>query len=367
MPLHRTQAVLLGGLALILCGAQECEMSPTYAVTEADLVQTMTQRDANGNWRYGQIRFADWCDTYEEFYPVPGLGRDCHTQGVTVIGSQVVTSCQDDSGNVARLHVYERASFCRPPPTAILSLRTGALDHPVAGTGVDHYEYGDDGTEAAHTYYYPVVTTDVADKNRSAMVDIVDTAQSSVVCSFAHTGRSGDRTLGAASLVVAEGVTYLATCGWDCDDFYIYQLDLSSPSCGAQLRGSFDLKNRSSLRVDAGAGDENWGLYNGIALFVSGGDVFMIGTHHRFMDTWRIQGFGGASNGVFFRKLAKLKWDATWSGDGQPYFKQSLGIEQVTTTRLAIWLSPHDYNQYGGCGGGTCTRIYRCERELVRN
>jgi hypothetical protein len=360
---RRRHAVVLAWLALFLCGADQGETSPTYSVTEADLVYTMNQRDANGNLKYGDIRFADWCNTYQEFYPVKGGASDfCHTQGVTAIGSKVVTSCQADTNN-ARMQVYNRSAVANTTPSAVFSVHSGALDHPVVGTGVDHYEYDDSGFMTEHTQYYPIVTANVDDKTQSAVVDIYDIANNnSPVCSFSHTGRPTDRALGAVSMVVSNNVTYLAACGWDCNDLYIYQLDLSAARCGNSLIGTFDGKNNAAIRVDAGAGDKNWGTYNGIALFASGGNVFMIGTHNQFMATWRIQGFGGPASGVVFRKLARFRWDATW--DDQTYFKQSLGLERVSSTRLAIWLSPHDYKDRRECGGN-CSRLYRCERKLT--
>jgi hypothetical protein len=113
--------------------------------------------------------------------------------------------------------------------------------------------------------------------------------------------------------------------------------------------------------VDAGAGDGHWGSYNGVALVVNRrGELFMLGTHQTFLDTWQIESY--QSRSPRYRKLARFRWKGTWSdGDDKPYFKQGLSTELLSPSRLAIWLAPHDYRS---CGSARCVRVYQCERNL---
>jgi hypothetical protein len=317
---------------------------------------------------YGKVRFADWCDRYAEYPSLKAhIPESCHTQAISVSRREIAVSCQGTGREQrGRLQSFDRAVL--DAPAGLTTLHPGGVgNHPAIGNGVTLRKIDSRGRSGTAMDVFPVVNGGTGSHTADpTLVEVRRTGTHQRICGFKHTYHDGygRRSLGAASLVAVNGQAYLAACGWNCDDFYLYHLaDPSHPSCAPRLMSRLRARGQRSDTarvVDAGAGDRNWGFYNGVALLTNRNDeLFMVGTHTTFLDTWQIQNYTSAS--PRYRKLAKFRWEGTWRVDGKPYFKQGLSTEFLSARRFAIWLSPHDYRS---CGSAKCLRVYRCERGL---
>jgi hypothetical protein len=354
--------LLLPPLAVGTCAADSC--SPSYDVTPSELQGAMRASS------YGNEQFAPWCDAYSEHEPfTTTLTESCHTQGITVGQDRFTVACMGTSGDkTGWVQSFEKSTAF--VPAAIGSARrlySAPFNHPNVGNGLFITQQDAAGQSTTYTVY-PVVNAsgDGDNAGGGTIVEIRKFDTHERTCSFRHDIKDayGRSSLGAISAVGIDNAAYIAACGWNCDEFYIYGLaHPESGDCGPQLVSKLRARGTgadTSPIVDAGAGDRNWGFYQGVALIVNEQDeVFMVGTHQSYMDTWQISGFRGSSR--TFRKLSKFKWDGSWSVDGHTYFQQGVSLEWVASDRLAIWLSPHDFRTRDN---GRYVRVYRCERQL---
>jgi hypothetical protein len=328
--------------------------SDVYHLTSSEIQNGMSASS------YGNIRFADWCKdggSYTEYeINASGIPNGCHTQGNSVRGDRLVVACQGKDGDEPSGWVQSFYKDGSGPIGDARSLCTVSHNHPNVGNGITVTADGsaDD--------LYPIVNAGTGDYvSSSTYVQFRKYSNNRSVCSFSHDIHDGygRSSLGAVSAVAFNSVTYIAACGYNCDEFYIYRIDHpESGDCGATLVSTLiargDHADASSIG-NAGSGDTNWGLYNGVALIKNHLEqVFMIGTHQKFMDTWRLDNFGTST--PTYQKLSKFKWVGAYPQDGNYYFEQGLSIEYVGQREYAIWFSPHDYDG--------SFRLYRCKRDF---
>ena len=279
---------------------------------------------------------------------------DCHIQGIARTRDALITSCQDFGRDTGFLQLYGdgpedygRQSAHSPEWT---SLYNRLHSHPVVGQGLP-------GTNLV-----PVVSSD--DRATAARVDVRD--GSVPICTFEHRPlpgfRSGDLHLGAGALTVHNERVHLLTCSWNCDSFFVYELDLNAENCAPTIISQSELRIHPRLLEDGGAGDRIWGSYNAISSFRDAeGNVYLLASHTEWLDTWVLTGFGGAD--IRFRKVAKYRWGrnpARHGGNGT--FWEGMSIERPRPGVMRIWAAPHDYGR-ADCGNNrSCMRAaYSCD------
>lgn len=306
---------------------------------------------------------SQWCDDSQAITMAgSGIPGHCHTQGLGFSGDTVVVACEKtNNGAIQAFHVTPAANGdVKLTPGAVRRTREffdKRHDHPNVGNGTRVTAFEGQDPKWTKNVIPAVIATGEQIRDNFTPVVVMEAETLDTVCEFNHWNKdhAGTADLGAVAMFAHDNRTFLAACGYSCDEFYIYELeDLEQPQCGAKLLLEHDSRK--------------WRSYQGIAIMpTEGGELLMLGTAQTRLQVRQLKNFDpdDLSKLEFpgvgsYQETGNFRRDEgwRWAEQSKPHFHQGLATRPMGNGEIEIWTAPLNAESTGKM------HMVRCRKDV---